>query len=192
VRSATTENLLSTYTGPAQVIFTLTWSPNGKYIAAGTADGMVQIWDAGGGRAPVIYHGHTAEVETLTWSPDSKYIASGSADGTVQVWNAATRQTLFTYRGHSGAVNSVAWQPGSRLAAGQYARIASGGADSTAQIWSLGQIDSSNPVQSISLQGETLIYRGHSAQVLSVVWSPDGQKVASGSEDGTVQIWRAI
>ncbi|WP_052890564.1 WD40 repeat domain-containing serine/threonine protein kinase [Thermogemmatispora carboxidivorans] len=40
--------------------------------------------------------------------------------------------------------------------------------------------------------GRTLLtYRGHSAGVQSVAWSPDGRRLASGSDDGTVQVWEA-
>ena len=34
-------------------------------------------------------------------------------------------------------------------------------------------------------------YRGHSDQVSTVAWSPDGKRIASGSGDGTVQAWDA-
>ncbi len=34
-----------------------------------------------------------------------------------------------------------------------------------------------------------LTYKGHSDIVISVAWSPDGNQIASGSYDGTVQVW---
>src|SRR5437763_1682580 len=34
-------------------------------------------------------------------------------------------------------------------------------------------------------------YRGHTAGVIGVGWSPDGKRLASGSNDGTVQVWEA-
>jgi len=34
-------------------------------------------------------------------------------------------------------------------------------------------------------------YRGHSASVNAVAWSPDGKRIASGSDDHTVQVWDA-
>jgi eukaryotic-like serine/threonine-protein kinase len=37
----------------------------------------------------------------------------------------------------------------------------------------------------------TYTYRGHSSFVLAVAWSPNGQRIASGSSDNTVQVWNA-
>jgi eukaryotic-like serine/threonine-protein kinase len=34
-------------------------------------------------------------------------------------------------------------------------------------------------------------YVGHSGDVYSVAWSPDGTRIASGAEDGTMQLWNA-
>ena len=39
--------------------------------------------------------------------------------------------------------------------------------------------------------GVPVIYNGHQGPVTSVAWSPDGGRIASGSQDQTVQIWDA-
>jgi len=52
-------------------------------------------------------------------------------------------------------------------------------ADPTVQIWNM-------------LTGKNVfIYRGHTAGVNDVAWSPDGKKIASVSADMTVKIWQA-
>jgi WD40 repeat protein/ribosomal protein L40E len=54
----------------------LTWSPDGKYLAAsGTDNGdMVHLWDAGSGALLFTYHPLTLP-QNLTWSPDSRSLA---------------------------------------------------------------------------------------------------------------------
>jgi WD40 repeat protein len=44
-----------------------------------------------------------------------------------------------------------------------------------------------------SLPGNTALYtyRGHSGAVYAVTWSSDGKRIASGSDDNTVQVWVA-
>lgn len=44
-----------------------------------------------------------------------------------------------------------------------------------------------SPVQIV----KQLIYRGHHRAITALGWSPDGTMVASGSADGTVQVWRS-
>ena len=188
--SAITGDIFYTYSGNTSEVLTLAWSPDGKWIASGCVDGSVRVWDATTRRTQVTYYGHMSEVNTVAWSPDSRQVASGSSDGTVQLWDAATGKRLFTWKGHAGSVNTVAWQPGTYLLSRNEARIASGGVDATVQVWAVS--GKGQPGQAMTLQGDILLYRGHSAQVTSVSWSPDGQRIASSSEDGTVQLWQAM
>jgi eukaryotic-like serine/threonine-protein kinase len=192
VLSAITGKFLFTFNGHMQTVLALAWSPDGKYIVSGEVDGTVRVWNATTGQTFLTYSRHSAAVYAVSWSPDSKLIASGGADGTVQVWDAATGRTLFIYRGHRGIVNTVAWQRGSFLSTWNNAYIASGGADTTVQVWSFGMIGDTKGMLAMALQGEYVMYRGHSGPVTSVTWAPDGQHIASGSEDGTVQVWQAM
>ena len=191
IRSAITGNLSFTYTGHTQAVLSLAWSPNGKYIASAGADSIVQVWDAMG-YTLVTYRGHTTEVNAVSWSPDSKYIVSGGNDGLVQLWNATTGHLLFTYHGHTGPVKAVAWQPEAGMLPGQETHIASAGADTTVQVWSTGKTQITPSGQIMTLNDPILMYRGHSDQVTDITWSPNGQLIASSSEDGTVQIWQAM
>ncbi len=68
----------------------MAWSPDGRYIASGSWDHTVQVWDAQTGVLLVTYHGQSDNVDALAWSPNSRYIASGSWDHTVQIWLATS------------------------------------------------------------------------------------------------------
>jgi WD40 repeat protein len=138
------------------------------------------------------YRGHADGVLGVAWSPAGKRIASAggsedqtvSVDTTVQVWDAVDGSYIYIYRGHSNAVLGVAWSPdGKRIVSGggdfYSEKFSSGeGGDTTVQVWDA--IDGSH----------VNIYRGHSDLVWTVAWSPDGTRIASGSADKTVQVWR--
>ncbi|HEX6556373.1 MAG TPA: hypothetical protein VF026_26680 [Ktedonobacteraceae bacterium] len=186
----TTGAFILGYEGHRQAVHAIAWSPDGKRILSGGDDGMLLIWDAREGDTLVNTAGF-AEIQTLAWSPDGAQIAAGGTDGLVQVYDS-TEDPLFTYTGHTGNINALAWQPGSLLLPGHAARIASAGDDGTVQVWAFGQAANAKPSQPMTLQGEILVYRGHTGTVTSLMWAPDGQHIVSGSADGTVQLWRAM
>jgi eukaryotic-like serine/threonine-protein kinase len=164
--------LLSTYTGHANAVYAVAWSPDGKRIASGSGDNTVQVWHAADGNRASTFKGHTNTVYAVTWSPDGKRIASGSGDKIVQVWNAVDGSPLFTYTGHTNTVFAVAWSPDG-------SRIASGSADNTVRVWNAAD--------------GSLIYikAGYTDTVYAVAWSPDGKRIASGSGDNIAQVWNA-
>jgi WD40 repeat protein len=121
-------------------------------------------------------------------APDGRYIASASSDGTVQIWEAMTGRLVFTYRGHLGAVNTVSWSSNGNS-------IATGGEDQTVQVWSVQQALHSGRVDERSSQSSLrpiVTYKGHSGPINNLAWSPDGQYIASASDDVTVQLWHSL
>src|SRR6266568_1326371 len=88
----------------AGTVHDLAWSPDGKYIAIGSDNTTVLLWEIATIKNIYNYTGHItdvfavawspdgkriasgAAVNSLAWSPDGKHIASASSDSTVQVW----------------------------------------------------------------------------------------------------------
>ena len=56
------------------------WSPDGKWLATGSADGTGKVWDAASGREVLTLQGHHGSVSSVAWSPDGKRLAPGSGD----------------------------------------------------------------------------------------------------------------
>jgi WD40 repeat protein len=93
------------------------FSPDGKLIACGCADGTVKVWNATTGEESLTLKGHSSAVVSVAFSPDGKRIASASVDQTVKLWDVATAQETLTLKGHSAPVASVVFSPdGDRLA----------------------------------------------------------------------------
>ena len=65
------------------------FSPDGRLVATGTAEGMVTVWDVGAGVPLEFLRGHSAEVTGLAFGPAGDTLYSGSADGTILEWDLA-------------------------------------------------------------------------------------------------------
>jgi WD40 repeat protein len=171
-----------TYRGHWDRVQSVVWSPDGKCIASAGDDGTVQVWDATTGKQVLIYRGHSNAVTALAWSPDGKRIASASEDKSVQVWDTSSGGLVFVNRSHTKKVLAVAWSPDGR-------RIASGSEDKSVQVWSpIKDKSSFFGTLRLALRGQ-FSYQGHSGRVNGLIWSPNGQRIASVSNDKSMQVW---
>ena len=65
------------------------FSPDGRYLACGSHDTLIQILDVRRGFAVCgRCNGHSATIKALDWSDDSKVLRSTSADYELMYWNA--------------------------------------------------------------------------------------------------------
>ncbi len=162
----------SVFTGTFGVILSVTFSPDGALLAAGTENGEIRLWHITDGKPQFIYEGHGSHsVNTVTFHPyNNNLLASGGGDQTVRVWNVTTGQCLHLFKGHSSGIRSVVFHPNRKI-------IASSSSDHTIRFWSL---DTGDCVKVLS---------GHTDTVRSISFSLDGQVLASASHDQTIKIW---
>ncbi len=195
--------------GPTRNVWCLAYSPDGCWLAAGTADNLIYVWDVEralaerGVRQPVIvFAGHDDHVRGLDFSPDARLLASGSVDGTIRLWDFAAAaaaaqvpgadrpispgRTLGVLTGHSAPVHDVVFDPGGQ-------RLISCGADRTIRVWDVradAPVSDARGRHFYRVARRRLIntLRGHARPVRRLRVLPDG-RIVSGGEDGTVRLW---
>jgi WD40 repeat protein len=62
-------------------------SPDGKYIASGAIDGIINIFDMPTGKLLNTPEGHAMPIRSLTFSPDSTKLLTGSDDGHMKIYD---------------------------------------------------------------------------------------------------------
>lgn len=102
-------------------------SGDGKFLASGSKDHTVKLWDMASGEELKTLRGHTEPVNSVAFSPDSKTLASGGWDGQVRLWDVASGRLLRSLSHDQGA-NTVAFSPDGRM-------LASGGFDFRIKVW---------------------------------------------------------
>ncbi len=77
--------LITTLKDHSYDVNSVSFSPDGKYLATGSDDKTVKIYSVSAGSFSHIksLEDHSDDVETVSFSPDGKYLATGSEDKTV-------------------------------------------------------------------------------------------------------------
>jgi WD40 repeat protein len=174
-----TGTLLLDLKGHMGLVLSVAFSPDGTRIATGSADNSAKVWEARTGTPLLDLKGHTNQVMSVAFSPDGTRIVTGSQDKTAKVWDARTGTPQLDLKGHTGGVTSVAFSPdGTRISTGSF--------DGTAKVW---EARTGTPL--LDLKGHTNAVTGvaFSSAVTSVAFSPDGRRLATGSEDQTAKVW---
>src|SRR5262249_42363710 len=106
----------------------VTFSPDGKLVAAGGFDNVVRLFEVEGGKLKAILRGHTGGVNGVAFSPDGKLLGSCSLDKTARLWDVAKALPVATLSWHKDWVLSLAFSPDGKS-------LVTGSRDKTVKIW---------------------------------------------------------
>ncbi|XP_073673618.1 autophagy-related protein 16-1 isoform X2 [Garra rufa] len=66
----------------------VTFSPDGSYVAAGSADGVLYIWNVLTGKLDKsLDKGHSSAINSVSWSPSGAYVASVGKGSKAVLWS---------------------------------------------------------------------------------------------------------
>jgi WD40 repeat protein len=157
------------------VVRSITWSPDGSHIAAGSGDGYIQVWEVNNAEKIIEVKAHKQFVSFLAWSPLEERLVSAGADGRARVWNVARNNMVLSLPENQFV--GADWSPdGKHIAAGfdpprdqKYGGVVS--------VWN---IDTGKPLFETSADKE----RNWAWYVIT--YSPDGKHIVARTTSG---IW---
>ena len=201
-------------------ITALSWKPDGtRVLSASPSDGLIRIWNTGDGQLMGELQGDPAFDGPLfaAWNPKGNMIVGVTfrIDGALPLrfWSADNDLYELLPFGYGVSAFNIAWSPdGSILAVADYRAIyvfddfspnmepRSLAPFASSVTWSpdgskLAAVDiPQGKVQLLDVvSGQNLVTLQDVQQsIVSLVWSPDGERFATDTFDGTTQIWNSM
>ena len=128
-----------------QRIYAVAYSPDGRWVASGSADATVMLWDLDGECVRFKFDDPDMSIQTVAFSPDGQYLAAGGEDQVVYVWDMTAEnpeESCFIFWPQkpidlSGGIRAIAFSPDGKF-------IISGGLDEIIRVGEIEQIKTGN------------------------------------------------
>lgn len=146
---------------------------NNSWLATGSADRTIKLWDVASGRLLLTLTGHVAGVRGLAASPRHPYLFSCGEDRQIKCWDLETNRVVRHFHGHLHAVNAVQVHPALDF-------IGTAGRDSTARLWDM---RSRACVHTLT---------GHRDAVHDLAMNDCRPQLVTGSADSTIRLWDIV
>jgi WD40 repeat protein len=164
--------LLNSFSIDSNRIVELGFSPDKKKIVFTDFNNGIKILNLQTKKMQIISN-HDEKVVNLTVSPNAEMIASHSHDDIVKIWNWEGKLLQTVDRCKIQQVHRMAFSPDGK-------KLAMSGKDTTSlMIWDLDDHECKFMRK----------FYGHRQRIESLIFSPDGKTVATGSRDKTIKIW---
>jgi WD40 repeat protein len=159
-------------------VLCLALSADGKKLASGGCDRVVNVWDLSGGwqnaKLEQSIENHADWVMGVVFSPDGKHLITCSRDKTAKVWDLATKESVLTFPDHQNGVYGVAVKADGKTGY-------SVGEDAQLRSWNAAGDQA----------GKQIRNAGHGKPAFKVLFLPKQQQLVTCSADQTVRVWNA-
>ncbi|GAB4036081.1 WD40 repeat domain-containing protein [Spirosoma gilvum] len=132
-----TYQLKRTMAAHTNSVFTVTYSPDFRYLLTAGRDAHLKVWDVE--KEYALHHdivAHMFAINHMLFSPDGRYLATASMDKSIKIWDGETYRLLKVvdrarHAGHGTSVNKLLWANSKQLM--------SASDDRTISVWKLSE-----------------------------------------------------
>lgn len=162
---------LHAFTEREKKVNCLSFTPDGEWVAMGSTDGAVRIWDIAkserplGGDMPV----HQKGVGDLVFSPDKKKLITGDEDGEIKIWDLAKKEAIKTIPAHKTGLLAIAMSPDGK-------RFITAGQNGELRLWD-------------AEKGTKITEWELPTPLRNLVFSADGKKLITANGDTTLYVF---
>lgn len=114
--------------GHDEDVTALAFSPDGQYVASGSADTSIVFWELETGEAAWVAEGHWSTVTTMVFRDDATSLLSGGEDDKIRNLRVPGGKSTASYEGHLSVVNGAVYGPTPET-------IFSAGGDGSLRVW---------------------------------------------------------
>ncbi|KAF8836014.1 WD40 repeat-like protein [Paxillus ammoniavirescens] len=209
---------LMTMSGHEDIIHQIAYLLGGERIVTRSSDKTVRIWDVETGEQDGTTIEHEVRDCGLAVTRNGKRVLSGGEDERIRVWDVETHELIEEWENDTGVIWCIAVSPDDQLAAtgGQKGGIVIREMKESGRIRHSIKAGSAVRALCFSPNGEELacavrnimgdvihVYdvktgelvlgpiKGHGIIVTSVIWSLDGSRLFSASNDATIRCWNS-
>jgi len=179
VWSLSTGERTQTLSGHTDTVNLVAWSGDGSYLATGSLDGTVRVWEVAKGFALVNHlQGPGEDILWMQWHPKGNILLAGSQDCTAWMWSVPKGKEMQCFAGHSGPVLCGGFTPDGK-------HVVTGSEDGTMKVWSPKTGSAKNTFRD-QPAGKEGGMEFHQEPVLCLDIHPDNKQCVTGGADGQV------
>jgi len=175
---------IKTLNGHTGAIFSMAFHPDQAMLASGSWDRTVRLWNIETGACIATLKGHSGVVNLVAFSPDGTMLASGCGySGEMRLWDLQTfaQINIAVLEKYFNQALPIAFSPDKKMLALWVPRKCL----EVVNFWDVVKKGRAKPLK-INIKKEDL---RKIVGILSIAFSPDGTKLASGSGNGVVGLW---
>jgi len=186
-------------------------APGSDVVTTGSQNGVVRIWDLGKRKRHFSLNGHRMMVNFVTFNNDGSRLITGGSEASAKIWDCRSGRMVAELLEHESAIiQAVFSHDGTKLATVS--------ADGAIGLWdghsgqlirfiqefkakSIAVSPGSVFAVAVSLGDSAILWRPdimlstildkHRSEIEAMRFSIDGRFLATGNEDGTVEVWDA-